>query len=105
MRARKNYHDDLMRDLKDPKVAVGYLNAAFEDHDRRVFLLALRDVAQAWGGMTRLSRAAKIPRISLYKALSKEGNPEIHTVDNLLRAFGLRFVVAPDDPKLLRRAA
>ena len=88
-----SYKDDLLRRLKDPEYAVGYLNAAFEDPHPNVFLLALRDVTEAWGGMTKLSRKARIPRISLYRMLSRKGNPQIHSLDAVLRAFGLRFAV------------
>ena len=103
MKRKPTYHSDLMRDLKDPKTAIGYLNAALEDSDRRVFLLALRHVAEAWGGMTKISRATKIPRITLYKILSKQGNPEIQNLDNLLKAFKMRLLIAPIH--LLKRAA
>ncbi|OGR87142.1 MAG: hypothetical protein A3A86_01895 [Elusimicrobia bacterium RIFCSPLOWO2_01_FULL_60_11] len=99
------YHDDLMRDLKNPTTAIGYLNLAMEDSDRRVFLLALRDVAESWGGMTTISKISKIPRITLYKILSKKGNPEIQTLDAILHALGFRLSVMPLKPRKLRRAA
>ena len=46
----KNYQEELIEDLKDPSEAANYLNAALEDADPEVFLLALRDVAEAHGG-------------------------------------------------------
>jgi probable addiction module antidote protein len=76
---------------------------AIMDPDQRVFLIALRDVAQSWGGMTKISRASKIPRISLYKILSKNGNPEIHTLQTLLKVFKLSLQIAPLHP--LKKAA
>lgn len=99
MKKQPTYHSDLMRDLADHKAAVEYLNAAFEDKDYNVFLLALRDVAEAWGGMSKLSRKSKIPRISLYKMLSKRGNPEIHSLHLLLRSLGMRLAVLPSTGK------
>ena len=47
--ARKSlpYEDDLMAWLQDPAHAAEYINAAIEDGDREVFLLALRGVAVA----------------------------------------------------------
>ena len=105
MKTRINYHDDLMRDLKDSKTALAYLNAALKDGEPQVFLLALRDVAEAWGGMTKLSRLSKSPRVSLYKILSKHGNPEIQSLDNVLRAMGLRLAVTPDKYSRLKEAA
>ena len=105
MKQKRTYHDDLMRDLKDPKAAIGYLNAAFEDDDQRVFLLALRDVAESWGGMTNLSKISKIPRITLYKILSEKGNPEMTTLENILRALGFRLGIFPLKSSRMRRAA
>jgi DNA-binding phage protein len=43
----KNYQEWLLEKLKDRKEAVAYLNAALEDEDSRVFLVALKDVAEA----------------------------------------------------------
>ena len=49
-RKRPNYHEDLLERLKDPAYAVEYLEAALEEHDLpAVFLLALRNVAEARG--------------------------------------------------------
>ena len=89
----KNYRDELIEDLKDPSEAAEYLNAALEDEDPEVFLLALRDVAEAHGGMTRLSEMTKLNRENLYKMLSKKGNPELHSLGTLLHALGLRLAV------------
>ena len=50
------YQEDLVNALKDPHEAAAYLNAAIEEGDRAVFLLALRNVAEAQGGMTALAR-------------------------------------------------
>ena len=47
----RDYKDGLMADLRDPEFAVAYLNAALEDDSPQVFLLHLRDVAEAWGGL------------------------------------------------------
>lgn len=43
----KRYQDDLREALQDPQEAQAYLNAALGDSDSEVFLLALRDVAEA----------------------------------------------------------
>ena len=88
------YEDYLLESLKNPREAALYLEAAMEDDDPRVFLLALRQVAQA-RGMSVVAGRAKVGRESLYKALSKAGNPEINTVSRVLRAAGLRLSVKP----------
>ena len=64
------YQEDLIESLKDPKEAAEYLNAAIEDGDREVFLLALRNVAQAHGGMSAIAQKTHLKRESLYRMLS-----------------------------------
>ena len=89
----KNYHDSLIQALKDPQEAAEYLNVALEEGDRDMFLVALKNVAEAHGGMTKLSRRLKLNRPNLYKMLSKKGNPEIKTLTHILNNFGLRLAV------------
>ena len=90
----KKYHDFLIERLKDPKQAAGYLNAVLEEQDEEMFLIALKEVAEAQGGMSKLSRVAKLNRPNLYRIFSKHGNPEICTISNILNVFGLRLSVA-----------
>ena len=47
-----SYKEHLFERLQDADEAAAYLNAALEDEDPRVFLLALRDVTDASGGMS-----------------------------------------------------
>lgn len=71
-----------------------YLNAALEDGDTTVIAAALGDIARA-KGMTQLSRETGITRDGLYKALSPMGNPSFDMVRKVVKAFGLKFDVAP----------
>jgi probable addiction module antidote protein len=80
--------------LKTQKDIVAYLNAALEDGEPAVLLEALRNVAQARGGMGALAKAAGVSRESLYKTLSRRGNPKIDTIMGLLRAMGLKLTIA-----------
>lgn len=90
------YQEDLIESLKDPKEAAKYLNAAIEDGDREVFLLALRNVAQAHGGMSVIAQKTHLKRESLYRMLSKKGNPELSSIFNVLHAVGLKLSVEPE---------
>ncbi len=81
--------------LKTKKDVVAYLNAALEDGEPAMLLEALRNVAQTRGGMAALAKAAGVSRESLYRTLSRRGNPKIDTVMELMRALGLKFTVAP----------
>jgi probable addiction module antidote protein len=92
------YRDNLLESLKNPEEAAQYLNACLEDDDARVFLLALRDVADARGGIRALSRDAHLNRESLYRMLSKSGNPSLDSLAAVLNACGLRLSVRSTAP-------
>ncbi|MBF0611175.1 MAG: putative addiction module antidote protein [Magnetococcales bacterium] len=83
--------------LKDPKHAAVFLNAAYKEGGRGLFLLALRNVAEAQGGMARLASKTGLNRESLYRTLSERGNPRISTLDAILEALGLTSVIQPPE--------
>lgn len=93
MTKSKSYQAELIESLRDPREAVEYLNAALEEDDPELFLLALRNVADAQGGMAQLAEKTKLNRESLYKMLSERGNPELRSLEALLHALGLRLAV------------
>lgn len=92
-----DYQRDLIEALKDPAEAAAYLNAALEEGDKEAFLLALRNIAEANGGMKAVAEKAHLNRESLYRTLSRRGNPEIRTLFNLLHGVGLRLNVMPEE--------
>lgn len=78
-----------------------YLRAALADDEEgadAVFLLALRDVAQA-NHMTYVAEATGLNRESLYKMLSRRGNPGINSLKAVLTSVGLRLSVEVAPPK------
>jgi probable addiction module antidote protein len=77
---------------RDPALAAEYLNAAVESGNAQAYLTALRTVAEAQG-MAKIAKAAGVPRESLYRALSPNGNPRLSTLTAVLRAAGLRMTV------------
>ena len=88
-----SHRERLIEELRaDPELAAEYLNAAAEDGDPRVYLTALRTVAEAQG-MAKVAKAAGVPRESLYRALSSGGNPRFSTLHAILKAAGLRMAV------------
>ena len=97
------YRESLLDSLKDPDEAAQYLNACLEDEDERVFLLALRDVADAHGGIRVLSRNAHLNRASLCRMLSKSGNPSLDSLTAVLHACGLRLAVQSAQPRRQKR--
>ena len=84
----------LVHELRhDSEFAAAYLRAAVEDSDEpRVLLLALRQIAEA-RGVAKVAKAAGIERESLYRALSKKGNPRLSTLAAVTKAIGLRLTV------------
>lgn len=93
MTKNKAYQEYLIESLRDQREAEEYLNAALEEEDPELFLLALRNVAEAQGGVAQLAEKAKLNRESLYKMLSERGNPELRSLEALLHALGFRLAV------------
>ena len=93
MKKSKAYQPDLIESLRNAGDAEEYLNAALEEEDSELFLLALRNVAEAQGGVAQLAEKTKLNRESLYKMLSERGNPELRSLDVLLHALGFRLAV------------
>ncbi|WP_447965816.1 addiction module antidote protein [Nitrospira sp. Ecomares 2.1] len=83
----------MIESLKDAGEAEEYLNAALEEDDPELFLPALRNVAEAQGGVAQLAEKAKLNRESLYKILSQRGIPELKNLDAILHALGFRLAV------------
>lgn len=91
-RASVPYEEGLKQDLADPSEAAAYLNMALEEGVQEVFLLALRDVAEA-RGMTSVAREALLNRENLYRILSEQGNPRLTSLVALLDSLGLKLAV------------
>ncbi len=89
----KNYKEHLLKQLQKPKEAAAYLNAALQDDDPHVFLLALRDIAEAKGGMSWLADESDLNRENLYRTLSLKGNPSFFNLLAVLDAVGLEFSI------------
>mgnify|MGYP001600995504 CR=1 FL=1 len=101
-----SYQDLLIEDLKNPKEAQAYLNAALEEGDEKLFLIALTNVLEAQGGLASFAKRTHLNRVSLYKMLSRRGNPEWESILSLLNALGIKFQVVPErEPKIYKKAA
>ncbi len=95
MRKFRNYKEDLFKDLKDPEYAAAYLNAALEDEDPKVFLIALKDIADANGGVATLAKKSGLNRENLYRTLSQRGNPRLQSLMAILQACKLDISIRP----------
>lgn len=59
--ANKSYQQDLIESLRDPREAEEYLNAALEEDDPELFLLALRNVAEVNSSLRKLPAKDLVP--------------------------------------------
>jgi probable addiction module antidote protein len=89
--------DYLKEQLKDDDYVKEYINAAlelyFEDHNKELFLVSLKGIIQAKGGVTEFSKHSHINRQHIYRMLSDKGNPSFENIGSLLIALGLKLQV------------
>ncbi len=87
---------DVAEHLETEDDIAAYLDAALEEGDPTLIAAALGDIARA-RGMSQIAREAGLGRESLYKALSRDGNPEFATILKVVSSLGLRLhaTVAP----------
>ena len=96
-----SHHEREVAELRaDRELAAAYLKAAMESlddpEDRAAGLLALRTVAEAYGGLGTVAAEAGLSRESLYRALSPKGNPTLKTILAVLKAMGMKLSVEPE---------
>jgi len=97
----------------DREFAVSYAKAAMakicRSSEQGAGLLALRLVAEAYGGLGAVAEATGVSRATVYRTLSAEGNPRLDIFIALLRIIGLHLSVEenqmPIQLKPLKRGA
>ena len=92
----KDYRTDLLKRLADPEYAAEYLAQVLAERDKAAFLIALKDVVEAGGGVSKLAGRVGLKRPSLYRILSAQGNPTLETLQEILKPLGLRVSIALD---------
>jgi len=90
MKAAVKFDAVLKDHLSDPEQAARYLTACYEEGPEE-FLQALRDVVDAQGGMSKTARLAGLNRESLYRQLSRRGNPSLTSLNAVLTSLGLKL--------------
>jgi probable addiction module antidote protein len=89
MKKSTSYQKFLIEQLrKDEAFREAYLNEALQDEDQRLILLAIRNVAQATGGMARLAKTTGLNRQNLYRTLSDAGNPTWERIEKIFDGLG-----------------
>lgn len=99
-----DYQEQLLLKLQDEEFAAAYLSEALSDEDPRMFLLALKNVIEAQqGDLTAIAEESNLTRMSVYRILSKRGNPKLTSIVSLLSAVGLQLSVHPTNKDTRRR--
>ena len=78
--------------LENEQDIIAYLNAIAEYDDPALMQAALGNVAKA-RGMTQIAKDAGVGRESLYKSLSKDGNPSFQTIAKVIHSLGGRLTI------------
>ncbi|MDR9891091.1 DNA-binding protein [Pseudenterobacter timonensis] len=90
-------HDEAVIQMlrENPHYAQIYLQTAldeiYEDQGIPAYLIALRRVIEARGGIGVISEKAGLSRQQLYKTLSDNGNPTLTTLMKVTRAAGVKL--------------
>ena len=95
MNKKRSYKKNLIERLKNPKEASAYINAALEDDDITIFLMALRDVAEAHGGIAKIAKETHLNKNSISRTLSPKVNTTLLSFVFILDALGLELNVRP----------
>ncbi|MCI0538691.1 MAG: putative addiction module antidote protein [Verrucomicrobiales bacterium] len=88
------YREFLFRRLQDANLAAGYLTASLEEGEE-AFLLAVKDVAEARGGLGPLAKRTNLNREGLYDMLSAKGNPRFSSLSAIMEALGIKLQFIP----------
>jgi probable addiction module antidote protein len=90
-------HDEAVAEMfqRDPQLAVDVLNEVLADNEPGTLLVVLKQLAMAFGGIPKVAAAAGLNANSLYRALSRNGNPELSTLLAVVRTMGLQLSVKP----------
>jgi probable addiction module antidote protein len=89
----KDFDETFDFQFRDPEFASIYLRISLEEDRQEGFVSALRDVVRANGGVAKIANEAGLNRESLYRSLSKDGNPQFSTILAVLKALGLQISV------------
>jgi len=102
---RDRSHDNAIAELfmEDPAFAADYLNQLLQDGEPADLLIALRQMAQAHGGVRAIAKQSKLNANQLYRTLSPQGNPELRSLLSVLKALGFCLAVQPVKRRMTRK--
>lgn len=74
-----------------PEMAVEMLNQCMAEGDQEMFLVTLRQMAKNAGGMGHIASETGLHENTLYRTLSRRGNPSLRTLFSVCSALGMRM--------------
>jgi probable addiction module antidote protein len=80
---------------RDPAHAAALLDAALATGVPGDFMAALRLITDARGGIGKIAKETGLNRETLYRTLSRKGNPQLSSLLPILHAAGLKIAVQP----------
>jgi DNA-binding phage protein len=100
----KSYHSFLIESLEDPNEAAVYLNAALEERDLQLFLIALKNVGEVHSDINTILEKAKLYQENIYQMLSGEENQSfLYNLLSLLDTLGFKLTIAVKETKQVHR--
>lgn len=88
-----SYHEELIKDLKNPLEAAFYIEVVLEEGDPKMLSKALKNVIEAQGGIEQMSASVQQGYEKLEQMLSEKGEIEFYCLSTLLDALGLQLAV------------
>ena len=99
MRKMRKYRDYIIGQLSDREEAIAYIQTAMEEYqadgDTAAFLLAVRTVAEAQGGLQEIARRIHINVQEIDATLSLQEKPQLDKLSTILNGLGYRLSIEP----------
>ena len=95
----RSYDSFLKKQLRDPDMAAEYLSTAVREGSLEGFLIALKSVAEAHGGIGTIAKVTNLNRQSMYRMFSEKGNPTVSSLLTVLNALGIEVSFSPQEKR------
>lgn len=95
----RSYDSFLKKQLRDSEMAAEYLSTAVREGSLEGFLVALKSVAEAHGGIGTVAKVTNLNRQSMYRMFSERGNPTVSSLLTVLNALGIEISFTSQEKK------
>jgi probable addiction module antidote protein len=86
------YDWDMADHINTKEEVFAYLEGALEENDMETFFDVVGAIARS-EGMAKIAKDLGLNRESLYKSLSREGNPSFATIAKVIDALGYKIEI------------